>query len=238
MQDVVEQSRGLVGRFQRESTRQLGTNDGVACSPITTNGHVLAMTRFLRAPPANRRGTTGSAARSGPASVRGSTADRPTRSATCSTHAIAPERCFAAPCLEIGPGRSSRGARRGQVEDRRLQAERRRPAVDDQVDPTVEIGQHMLGPGRREPVRPIRARGRDRLARRVRSGRERPSPRERAPRRCPCPAVTRSGMIADRLRTSVSGPGQNRAASARPRRAIARRTRGPARSPRHERSAG
>ena len=53
-----------------------------------------------------------------------------------------------APSSVIGPGRSSRGgsAVRSRTVDSRPTVGR--PAVDDQVDPAVEIGEHVLGPGR------------------------------------------------------------------------------------------
>ena len=81
----------------------------------------------------------------------------------------------------------------GQVEDGGFQADGRRAAVDDQVDRAVEIGQHVLGPGRRDPVRPVRARGRDRLAHSLDQAASDRSRREHARRRCPCPAVTSRG---------------------------------------------
>ena len=54
------------------------------------------------------------------------------------------------------------GAR--QVEDRRLQAEGGGPAVEDQVDPAIQVGQNVLGPGRGKPVRAVGARCCERLA--------------------------------------------------------------------------
>ena len=60
------------------------------------------------------------------------------------------------------PQQSGRVAR--QVEDRGFQADGRRPAVEDQVDPTLQVGQDMLGAGRREAVRPIGAGGGQRPA--------------------------------------------------------------------------
>ena len=64
-------------------------------------------------------------------------------------HAFAAERRF-----ELGPrdrprAEHSRDVAR-QVEDGRLEADGRRPAVEDQVDPAVEIGEDVLGPGRRD----------------------------------------------------------------------------------------
>ena len=53
--------------------RRLPATAGPACSPITTSADVLADADAAPAPRANRRGTPGSAARSGPASARGST---------------------------------------------------------------------------------------------------------------------------------------------------------------------
>ncbi len=51
-----------------------------------------------------------------------------------------------------------------QVEHRGFQADGRRAAVEDQVDPAVQVGQDVLGAGRREAIRPIGAGRGDRPA--------------------------------------------------------------------------
>ena len=70
----------------------------------------------------------------------------------------------------------------------------------------------MFGPGRREPVRPVGAGGRERLAGPLDQA---AGDRPRAPHADGLlPAVTTSGMLSARFKTSVSGPGQNRARQA------------------------
>ena len=49
-------------------------------------------------------------------------------------------------CDRAGPENARDG--RGQVDHRRFQADGGRAAVDDQVDATVKIGQHMERAGR------------------------------------------------------------------------------------------
>ena len=100
--------------------------------------------------------------------------------------------------------------RRRQVDDGRFQTQVGRPAVENQVDPAVQVGQDVLGAGGRDTVRAVGAGRGEGLVRRARS-----SPRamlEAGTRRATVsrPAVTTSGIKADRGRTSVNGPGQNR----------------------------
>ena len=116
------------------------------------------------------------------------------------------------PPVRSGPGRRMR---KGELVRSRTVDSRPRvvgPAVEDQVDPAVQVGQDVLGPGRRDPVRAIRAGGGERLARRVRSGRGPPPGPGLAAPTVSRPPVTRSGIRLERGRTSVSGPGQNRPA--------------------------
>ena len=106
----------------------------------------------------------------------------------------------------IGPGPSSRGGSRRQVEHRRLEADGRRPAVEDQVDPAVEVGQDVLGPGRREAVRPVGARGGERLAAsldQAAGDRSRGAPHADGR----FPAVTMSGISAGSVQDERQRPG-------------------------------
>ena len=104
----------------------------------------------------------------------------------------------------------SKDAERGtrQVEDRRLQAEGSGPAVEDQVDPAIQVGQDVLGPGRRKPVRAIGTRRRERLAHpfdQASCDRWQGDSQATVSR----PPVTTSGIRPDRVSTRVNGPGQN-----------------------------
>ena len=105
-----------------------------------------------------------------------------------------PPRAASRSGLEIGPGRSTRGLAR-QIEDGGLEPDRRRSAIDHQVDLAVEIGERRARPGS------VRC-GSTGLRSAPRSGWPTRSmrPRATAPAgaRKPTvslPAVTRSGMI-------------------------------------------
>ncbi len=140
----------------------------------------------------------------------------------------------------IGPGRSRRGAAAGQRDDRRFQAVRGRPAIDDQRDPAAEARPATCA-ARVGLIRPLAladgaASGRPAAASSARiagcaghADRDRRQARRDQRRRSRRPS--RSG------RTRVSGPGQKRSASARAcvveHRDLAR----PARDPGHGRSA-
>src|SRR5690606_2174848 len=51
--------------------------------------------------------------------------------------------------------------RHGEVDHRRLDAHTRFAAVKDGVDPAIQIGEHMLRPGRARPARTVGAGGSD-----------------------------------------------------------------------------
>ena len=98
-------------------------------------------------------------------------------------------------------GAQHRGHGAGQVDDRRLDADARRAAVDDQVHLVAEIGAHVLRAGRRD-ARRSGSRTAPRARRRTpRGSRARAGAPARAPRRCPARPSPRAAC-ADRARRS------------------------------------
>ena len=90
----------------------------------------------------------------------------------------------------------------------------RRAAIEDRVDPAVEVGQDVLGVGRADPARPIGRGCGDRSADRARSRCARGWDGTRRPT-LSRPARARSQIVQPGAAgtTRVSGPGQNAAAS-------------------------
>ena len=133
----------------RRAHRQVSRPLRVSVGPVT--------------PRPTQLGTSESLANNAQASAPGSTADRriPRRPAV---RRFDPQGRIRARAAVIGPGRRIRGG--SVVRSRTVDS---RPTVVGPLSmirsiAAVEIGQHMLGAGGREPVRPVRARCGDRLA--------------------------------------------------------------------------